>query len=300
MKTDKKLNCLIAGLVALYGIVRADTYIADDFKGTTATNWSFVTGQGAGSSLTAQTGVDPVGSGWLRLNNDTINQSSFVYNHKAIPTFAGVVFTFDFVMWGAGARLADGLALAIFRTNATPAAGAYGGSMGYAQKTGIPGLPGGLLGIGFDQYGNYSNPTEGRIGGPGKVTNSIAIRGLEENGYDYITGTGMLNDFSAANAVSRDAASIHTVRISITTDAKISVEWKDESEAEFTVLVDQYQTDLVLPDEIMFGYTAGTGNYSSNHEIRNLTVRSIPEPTTVLLLGLGGAVTWLFRFKQRY
>ncbi len=52
---------------------------------------------------------------------------------------------------------------------ATPIAGGWGGSLGYAQHTafGSVGMNGGYTAFGFDTYGNFSNPIEGRVGGPG-------------------------------------------------------------------------------------------------------------------------------------
>jgi hypothetical protein len=296
MKTKtKQLNIITAAIIILgAGYASAGTvYLEDSFRGTTAANWTFVAGQGDGPSLTAADGIDTDGDGWLRLTKDVGSQSSFVYYNNSIPTNEGLVFTFDFVIWGSGSALGDGLTLAIFDANVTPAAGAYGGSLGYSKRSGIQGLAGGIVGIGFDVFGNYSNPTEGRVGGPGKVANSIAVRGsmgdTRNDGYEYVTGTNTLTGFSTPGAASRPTDDIHTVRITITTDKLLTVEWKLINQ-DWQTLIDAYQCDLECPAEVKFGYTAGTGSSKANHEIRNLSVTAVPEPATAVIFVLGGFI----------
>lgn len=273
--------------IVVMSAVAQTTYVSSDFRGGTASDWTFVTGQGDGPALTAASGADPDGDGWLRLTKDAVNQSSFVYYNNAIPTSGGLIFTFDLVIWGSRSSLADGLTLAIFDANVTPSAGGYGGSLGYAQRSGIMGLAGGIAGFGFDVFGNYSAATEGRIGGPGKRVNSVAIRGSmgadRNSGYEYITGTGSLNTFSTPSASSRDAATIHTIRITIPTDRRVSVEWMAEGE-EWETLIDQFECSLTCPEEIRFGFTAGTGSSYANQEVRNLSVTNIPEPASIYLI----------------
>jgi len=291
-------NYVFILMVSVSNSIQAVTYVSDSFTGTTASDWTFITGQGSGASLTAATGVDPAGQGWLRLTEDKASQSSFVYNNTKLSTAAGLQFTFDFVVWGAGSVRADGFTLAIFDANVTPGAGGFGGSLGYAQRLGINGLAGAIAGFGFDTFGNFSNPTEGRIEGPGQRPNSISIRGsmgaTRRDGYAYITGATNLSAFST-QTTTRDSATVHTVRITIPTDKKISIEWEVAGTDEWTTLVDEYQCSLLCPDEVKFGFTAGTGSVSSNQEIRNLSVTSVPEPASILLMSFVTAAGFWIR-----
>jgi MSHA biogenesis protein MshQ len=70
----------------------------------------------------------------------------------------------------------DSIAVNFSDASISLAAGASGGSLGYAQKTGINGFAGGWLGIGIDEYGNFSNSGEGRLGGGSRIPDSISLR----------------------------------------------------------------------------------------------------------------------------
>jgi len=213
-----------------------------------------------------------------------------------------MVFTFDFVVWGGSSSLADGFTLAIFDANVdAPAAGGYGGSLGYAQHSGQSGtgLDGGIVGFGFDTFGNFSNPTEGRIDGPGETKNAIAIRGsmgdTRYDGYKYLTGTESLESFSTGSAADRSDATAHSVRITIPTDKQVTIEWMTEGDEGYTTLID-YACTLDCPTNVMFGFTGGTGGYSSNQEIRNLSVVSVPEPVCMMLILFAGVIgLWVRR-----
>jgi len=300
------MKCLLWFVVLVAGVMNAPgqvvSYVGEDFRGTSAPDWTFVTSQGSGAALTG--GVeDPDGDGWLRLTKDLHNQASFVYYNNTLPTDKGLVFTFDLVIWGSRSNLGDGLTLAIFDAAATPSAGGYGGSLGYSKRSGIEGLAGGIVGFGFDVFGNYSNPTEGREGGPGRVANSVAARGSmgedRNSGYEYVTGTGSLVSFSTPSATGRDQATIHSVRITIPTDKILTLEWKEEGQSDWTVLIDQYPCQLDCPEAVRFGFTAGTGSLAANQEIRNLLVTSVPEPAGVFLLAVGlVGLVWI-RWRER-
>src|SRR5690606_38326410 len=69
--------------------------------------------------------------------------------------------------------------------------GGFGGALGYAFNSThqAPGLSGAYIGIGLDEYGNFTNAIEGKDG-PGFRPNNISIRGPGEGfeGYKFIDG----------------------------------------------------------------------------------------------------------------
>ncbi len=187
----------------------------------------------------------------------------------------------------------------------TPEPGGYGGSLGYAQRDGIEGLAGGVVGFGFDTFGNFSRASEGRIGGPGQRADSFAIRGsmgaTRDDGYEYITGTaaGALTPFVDRNTASRPT-DITSVEITLTKDATISVKMKRSEDTDWTIILADYACSLVCPDEVMIGFTGGTGGSTSTQEIRNLEISAVPEMSLyALYLGLVGAAVCLNRRDNR-
>ncbi|MFA7173132.1 MAG: autotransporter-associated beta strand repeat-containing protein [Kiritimatiellia bacterium] len=293
------VRCLFT-LIA-WSCANGETYVNEAFTGATAPEWKFIIGQGTGAVLTASDKMpvekrDPVGEGWLRLTRDLQGQSSFVYHTNSVPTSDGLVFSFDFVVWKpASSPAADGFVLALFNPTDTPSAGGYGGSLGYAQRAGgTMGLSQAVVGFGFDSHGNFSNPTEGRLGGPGRRENSIAIRGpmgaTRNDGYVYVTGTAPLDSFHSKSTQSRTNAVIHSASISIAPDKTVSIAWTDQL-GNWQKLVWE-DCDLPCPERVMLGFTAGTGAVTANQEIRNLKVTSFTQSSTIWDGGSVGNSAW--------
>ncbi|WP_136060223.1 L-type lectin family protein [Pontiella sulfatireligans] len=219
---------------------------------------------------------------------------SFDYMEEHISTSDGFTIGFDLSTWGPSYMM-DGFAIALFDAEtAVPAIGGFGGSLGYANRTNIEGLAGGVLGIGFDAHGNYSDDNEDRNGGVDRTINSIALRGsmgdTRYDGYEYIDGTGSLDDFMNNNqADSKADALTHSVRIIVTTNELVSVEWKETGAKEWTTLLDEVDASaqMTLSEEVKLGVTSSR-NSAMNIEISNLSV-SIPEPAALsMICGMGG------------
>jgi uncharacterized repeat protein (TIGR01451 family) len=237
---------------------------------------------------------DPAGTGVLRLTSSKNDQASFVLFQQQIPSGEGLIISFDFFIYNGDG--ADGISFFLIEGTAQPqTAGAFGGSLGYAQKTepvDIPGLVGGYVGIGLDEFGNFSNPTEGRVGGPGFRPDSVAIRGSAgplATGYRYLTGTGTLpGGIDNANATERAAAK-RTARITLAPNNQISVDI-DFGNGTFVNVIPPYDLNTApgqadLPPTFKFGFGASTGGLRNIHEIQNLRITTVPPDLNIVKTG---------------
>jgi len=263
-------------------------FLNEPFTGTTASNWTFINAAGDGPILTAPS-IDLAGNGWLRLTANKRNQNSFVYYNNPIPTLYGLNITFRFVIWTGASQNADGFALVLWDSNAVASAGGWGGSLGYAQHSafGGNGLNGGFVSFGFDTFGNFSNPTEGRIGGPGSRPHAVVLRGPMGDdrtlGYEYITGANSSAAFSNTGRNSRPTQNYYQfiVNLVMTPDSRVTIRMRRSSTSTWTTLVNNYQTSLTFPERVNIGYTASTGDVYSYHEIRNLVVTTVDDPECI-------------------
>ena len=291
MKTHNKiLLAMSAALLLLLCAsgVQAQSFINETFTGATAPDWTFINAAGDGPRLTAAAPViDQPGSGWLRLTPDKTNQNSFVYYNNPITTNYGFTLTFEFVIWTNDRDVAaDGIAVVLWDGAAAPMAGGWGGSLGYAQHTdfGSVGMNGGFTAFGFDTYGNFSNPTEDREGGPGFRPYSVVLRGSmgadRFQGYPYLTGAYAPWEFATLNArSSRPAANRrYFVILTMNTNSTIRIQMRRGTTGGYTTVVNNYQTPLVYPNQVMIGFTASTGGETSVQELRNFVVTPIDQP----------------------
>lgn len=147
---------------------------------------------------------DPVNAGWLRLTSDGNDQKGYAYVNKSFPSTLGVLVDFEYTMWrkrdDTQYHGADGISVFLFDANYGPGnfqLGAYGGSLGYANRNSETGVTGGYLGIGLDAYGNFAMQSEGKTGGSSDLSpNSIVFRGPTTNSSNttnpYLKGVTIL------------------------------------------------------------------------------------------------------------
>ena len=239
---------------------------------------------------------DPSGSGALRLTTNNPNQRGFVIYNLPIQSQFGLSISFDFFAYnGTGA---DGLTFFLINANATPPrAGSFGGSLGYAQRINTivptepvnqPGLLGGYVGIGFDEFGNFANDAEGRGSGSDStcvpspfgnqlVPDSVTVRGSGsgQTGYCYIANSGTLAAGIDNNTATTRTTARRTARITLTPGAAPTIRVEVDSGSGFQTVIAALPAPPGFPDAFKFGFASSTGDQTNFHEIQNLVVRSL-------------------------
>jgi MSHA biogenesis protein MshQ len=246
-------------------------------------------------------------TGYLRLTENTGNNAKAATVPGIFPA-AGNYISVEFQHFAYGGSGADGIAVTLSDFSVPAVPGAFGGSLGYAQKTGAscptlpgtpcPGFAGGWIGVGIDEFGNYQNPTEGRIGGPGARVDSVGVRGSGSgvNGYNWMVGTATLapgidNTGSATPApgyyyqvivdarndpastsvtVNRDTTGTGTSYTSLITVPNV-----------YTAATAQGFTQSAVPTNWQISFTGSTGGSTNIHEIGGLRIcaQTVAPPT---------------------
>ncbi|MEG3985128.1 DUF4347 domain-containing protein, partial [Microcoleus sp. T3B2] len=287
-----------------------------------------ITGGTVSGVLPALGGSSP-GDGALRLTPAAGDREAFVIYNNPIPSTDGLRVQFDFYSYGSSQQYnaqgpfispqpGDGLGFFLIDGTASPTrTGGYGGSLAYAPRTGIPGIEGGYLGIGLDEFGNFSTSTEGRSGPdptpiPGSSIgsfrpDSVTVRGNQADGYQFLTNAivpfGIDNIPTSINFIGPPGTSFNFSN-TFTSDrnlAKRSVQITlnpsndPVNPSRLTVAFDKnfddiYETTLIdirnlatangpVPPIFKFGFGSSTGGANNIHELQNVVVETINPPS---------------------
>lgn len=247
------------------------------------TNWNVSTSDGTGiSPYINQT------TGYLRLTENTGSNAKEATVPGIFPA-NGNYISVEFQHYAYNGSGADGIAVTLSDYSVPAVPGAYGGSLGYAQRSGIVGFAGGWIGVALDEYGNYQNPTEGRIGGSGFIPESVGVRGSGSgmNGYNYLAGTAGLNpliDNSSSTTPSLGFfyqvivdARTNPVNTSVTVNRDTT--GTGNSYNSLITIPDVYAaataqgfTQATVPNNWQISFTGSTGGSTNIHEIGALRV----------------------------
>lgn len=298
MKKNKLL--VLTGILLGCSLNNAQFTITNNFR----TNDSSGLKLGDNATLTAASGVDPNGEGWLRLTNAATFQKGYMYILQSFPTDLGVLADFEYKAWRSsddGYNGADGFSVFLFNGNVTEAEfklGGFGGSLGYAtynNPAGTTGLSGGYIGVGFDEYGNFARASENRNGGTNvEVPNSVVLRGPTSATYNLSNPyfahkalgnqTGTLAEIRNRNEI--DYNTITPTRPTdnqfyrrfqlevkrVGADYQVNVKWRKQGETTFTEIITHTINSATypIPPTLKVGFAGATGGGYNFHEIRNI------------------------------
>ncbi|HEJ2467291.1 TPA: MSHA biogenesis protein MshQ [Vibrio cholerae] len=218
----------------------------------------------------------------LRLTEAIGNQATAVTYQRIFPAANNLVqVELDYYAWanltGNGA---DGVSLIFSDATVTPRTGGFGGSLGYAQRTdtnpNTPGFAGGWLGIGLDEWGNFANPTEGRVGGVGFRPQSITVRGSQASNYRYLTHQTVSPNIDTRNTNTPAPGDRYLIEIDSRNASQVLLSIRRTRNNSTTTILNQYSIPLnqqgVIPEEFFLSLAGSTGASVNNHEIDNFRV----------------------------
>ena len=309
-----------ARLAAVAGVLlaspaRAQQFpVAQSFQSQSAPDWALL-----GSAQLTGGGVDPPGQGWLRLTDAAgsklqAQRAAAVYR-SPFPSSTGLVVTFTYAAYGgteAGAPSgADGFTFFLLDgAKALPVQpGAGGAGLGYSQHQSIcggmvdmPGIAGGYIGVGFDEFGAFRTCSYGASTFTSGQTDSVAIRGAEFNGFRYLAGAVTSAPPWCASLATGSRAAARPVRISIVKQ-KVTVEI--DFGAGYQAVLAGYDLSTApgqapLPASFRMGFSGATGSFTNTHELRGvaatlpvfLTVAHAASPAPPAAVSVGDLVTY--------
>jgi len=256
------------------------TCFSDNFNRTTGlgTDW--------GSAVVNGSFTPAIVSNRLRMTDTKTQESTAVSLQRLFPADGNYV-QMTFKYYGYGGSGADGMAVILSDSAYTPQPGGFGGSLGYAPKaaTGAAGFAGGWMGLGLDEYGNFSNRNDSGACASSATTcqtsalaQSVSIRGSRDT-YYLVTGTKTLSP-----TVSNSTGHLYRVTVDSRTNstanpqAYVTVE-RDTTGAgtSYTTLINAFNIaaatgQKAIPSNFILSLTGSTGDATNTHEIDDLNV----------------------------
>ncbi|MDM5094066.1 DUF6701 domain-containing protein [Aeromonas rivipollensis] len=254
------------------------TCFSDDFSASTLSN-NWVVARSSGNFTPA------IVNGRLGMTEASTRQSTSATYQRLFPAANNLV-TIEFDQYAHGGNGADGMAVVLSDARVTPQPGAFGGPLGYGFKPGVNGFAGGWLGVGIDEYGNFSG--EGGATNKGRRKQSVAVRGSGSgtSGYNYLKGTCNNGaDNASGNCLSptvdsgSDSNRPHRYRLTI--DSRIGgqslVKVERNTGGGYSTLIDSFNAatqsgQAAIPENLLLSLTGSTGDATNAHQIDNVRI----------------------------
>ncbi|MGO1072084.1 DUF7933 domain-containing protein [Lysobacter sp. CA199] len=258
---------------------QAQFKVTSSFRNSTETGWTVTGTNNAGTNdsgiLTGGYGAipnnvnDANGSGWLRLTTNSNSQQGLaLYTGGSFSSTQGVIVEFDYVNWGGTG--ADGTAFFLYDSGTTMAGAQPGASLGYCNGVG------GYLGIGLDEFGNFSS--EGAAGfcpaggmSPGSVADRLVLRGPQTDQNRYIAGAAVGGGgIDTPNATARPANERLRVALIPNGTGYLVTVSLGVNGGTITPLLTNQSFPFTAPATLRMGFSGSTGGSNNVHEVRNV------------------------------
>lgn len=262
--------------VAVPLAARAQFPINEPFRTSMFNNTKWVL-TGSPEAQKAHLTDSPPGDGWLELTSAEKTTSGAAVLNDPFPATYGIAVQFQYADYG-GTKPegADGFSFFLVNGSFEASTGGSGGGLGYTNGTNPSGhgIEGGYVGVGFDEYGNFSLAVPGEtVASPNKrQPQRIVVRGPESQHFPYLAGEpapgGTVETGNATNGV-------RTVRITIIDHdghPVMSVFSNTGENTSFHTVINDLELTAPLPETFKLGFAASTGEKTNIHEIRDLTV----------------------------
>jgi hypothetical protein len=253
--------------------VQAQFKVTQAFTGTSAPGWTL-----ADNAFLTAPSIDPTGSGWLRLTAAaTAEKGLALYTGGSFAGAQPLVMKFNYVSWGGTG--ADGITLFLYDSTQDMSGAYNGGGLGYC------GGAGGYLGIGLDEYGNFSTGNRCTSGGPGFAPQSLVIRGPVGTGNAYVAGMVVPGGVDVPGVGTRPPA--RTVLVTLMpqgTGFSVSAQYQSGSGQPYQTLFSGVSFPYTPPASLSVGIAGSTGGATNVHEVQELSVSS-PDDLQVVMTG---------------
>ncbi|WP_310597080.1 DUF6701 domain-containing protein [Aeromonas aquatica] len=254
------------------------TCFSDDFSASSLSN-SWVVARSSG------TFTPSIVNGRLGMTQASTRQSTSATYQRLFPAANNLV-TIEFDQYAYGGNGADGMAVVLSDAKITPQPGAFGGPLGYGFKTGVNGFAGGWLGVGIDEYGNFSG--EGGATNKGRRQQSVVVRGsgVGTSGYNYLKGTcndgsSNINGSCLSPTVDSGTDGNRPHRYRLTIDSRSSgqsmVKVERNTGSGYSTLIDSFNAagqsgQATIPENLLLSLTGSTGDLTNAHQIDNVQI----------------------------
>jgi hypothetical protein len=268
--------CLALALLAHFSPALAQFKLQQGFTGTTAAGWTL-----SGNALLTAPSIDLAGQGWLRLTDTGFDEKGLALDTaETFPGNVPVTVRFSYASWGGSG--ADGIAVFLYDSSQDMSGADIGGALGYCKGAG------GFFALALDEYGNFSNPGDrcgAAGGGPGRVPESLVLRGPLSASNQYITGVVVASGIDNPGAAARPSAK--TVLVTLTpaaTGYTVTAQFQSAGGQPFQTLFANVAFPYSAPANLSVGFSAGTGGSTNYHELQSL-ITATPDDLQVSMSG---------------